>query len=291
MKKPNTSIEGKNVKVGNLLVNRLIPSDSIARVGPFLLLDHGYPVKYQQGMPFSENLNEHPHRGLVAFTYVMEGEVEHFDSLGNHAIAGGGGAHWLSSGKGVMHGERVSADIVQSGGTLHAIQFWTNLPSAHKNDSPQYMALKASDFPVAELPNHAGKIQVLLGTSGMNESPVDCLSGEFLFRVTLNAKSEFRIQIAEDMKTAIFVPDNGIVVNSELIGCSKLLIIENIAEEIILRNPGILCADAFILGGPDPNEPLFVQGPFVMNSGEEIADAYQDFFAGEYGTIPSPQKV
>jgi redox-sensitive bicupin YhaK (pirin superfamily) len=291
MKKPNTSIEGKNVKVGNLLVNRLIPSDTIVRVGPFLLLDHGYPVKYQEGMPFSENLNEHPHRGLVAFTYVIEGLVEHFDSLGNHAIAGGGGAHWLSSGKGVMHGERVSADLVQSGGTLHAIQFWTNLPAAHKNDNPHYKVLNAHDFPVAELPNHAGKLQVLLGKTGMNESPAECLSGEFLFRVTLNAKSEFRIQIAEENKIAVFVPDNSIIVNGDLLGCSKLLIIENTREEIILRNPGILCADAFILGGPDPNESLFVQGPFAMNSREEIAAAYQDFFAGEYGTIPKLKRV
>jgi redox-sensitive bicupin YhaK (pirin superfamily) len=94
MKKSITSSDGKNVKVGDLLVNRLIPADTIANVGPFLLLDHCYPVKYKQGTPFSSDLNEHPHRGLVAFTYVIEGEVEYFDSLGNHEIVAEGGAHW-----------------------------------------------------------------------------------------------------------------------------------------------------------------------------------------------------
>src|SRR5580658_7079657 len=114
MNKPNTSIEGKNVKVGDLLVNRLIPTDSIAGVGPFLLLDHGYPITYTSNSPVPSNLNEHPHRGLVAFTYIIKGEVEHFDSLGNHEIVGEGGGHWLSSGNGVIHAERVGAHLIES---------------------------------------------------------------------------------------------------------------------------------------------------------------------------------
>src|ERR1700744_910808 len=140
MKKLNTSIGGKNVKVGDFLVNRLIPADDIINVGPFLLVDHSYPFSYDPGTPVSPLLNEHPHRGLVAFTYVIEGEVEHFDSLGNHEIVTEGGGHWLSSGSGVIHAERVSPRLAASGGTLHAIQFWTNIPAANKGDLPQYKA-------------------------------------------------------------------------------------------------------------------------------------------------------
>ena len=87
------------------------------------------------------------------------------------------------------------------------------------------------------------------------------------------------------MNGAVFVPDDPVVVNGELIGKSQLLILENSNEEIILRNPGISNADTFIMGGPEPSDPLVVQGPFAMNSREEIAGAYRDFFAGEYGTI------
>ena len=291
MKKSITSIEGKNVRVGDLLVNRLIPTDTIASVGPFLLLDHGYPVKYTPGTPFSSELHEHPHRGLVAFTYVMKGEVEHFDSLGNHEIVAEGGAHWLSAGRGVIHGERVSAHLVQSGGTFHAIQFWTNIPAAHKGDLPQYKALDAGAFSNAPLPNDAGEIRILLGKCGGIESPVESLSQAFLFRITLNAKSEFRISACGEMKSAVFVPDDPIIVNGDLIGKSQLLILENSNAEIVFRNPGISNADAFILGGPEPTEPLVVQGPFVMNSQKEIADAYRDFFAGKYGTIQQGQRV
>lgn len=288
LKRPNASIEGNNVKAGDLLVNRLIPAYPIANVGPFLLLDHGYPVIYKKGTPLSPDLNEHPHRGLVAFTYVIKGEVEHFDSLGNHEIVAEGGAHWLSAGKGVIHGERVSACLVESGGTLHVIQFWINIPAARKCDLPKYKALNADAFPVTPLPNQGGTIHILLGKFGVNESPVESLSHAFLYRVTLNAKSKFRISTGKEMNCAVFVPDDPVVINGDLTGKSQLLILENSNEEIVLRNPGISNVDAFIMGGPEPAEPLVVHGPFVMNSREEIAGAYRDFFAGEYGAIHRP---
>jgi redox-sensitive bicupin YhaK (pirin superfamily) len=286
MKKSNTSIDGKNVKVGDLLVNRLLPAEAIANVGPFLLLDHGYPKSYEKGEPFLATLNEHPHRGLVAFTYIIKGEVEHVDSLGNSEIAAEGGAHWLSAGKGVIHGERVSAGLARSGGILHAVQFWTNMPAGNKGDAPQYKALKAGDFPYAPLPDHAGGMRVLLGKCGAIESPVESLSQAFLYRITLNAKSEFRFTTGQEMESAVFIPDSPVIVNGDLVEKSQLLILSGGGNEIVLRNPGISNADAFILGGPDPDEPLFVQGPFVMNSQQEIADAYRDFFAGKYGMIP-----
>jgi redox-sensitive bicupin YhaK (pirin superfamily) len=286
LKTTNTCIEGKNVKAGDMLVNRLIPALHITNVGPFLLFDHGYPIRYTKGKAFSPVLNEHPHRGLVAFTYLIKGEVEHFDSLGNHEILAEGGAHWLSAGKGVIHGERASAHLVESGGTLHVLQFWINMPAARKSDLPEYKALNADAFPVAPLPNQGGSIHILLGKCGVYQSPVESLSQAFLYRVTLNAKSEFRILVAEEMKIAVFVPDDPVIVNGDIIEKSQLLILEDSNEEIVLRNPGISNADVFILGGPEPAEPVIVQGPFAMNSRKEISDAYGDFFAGEYGAIP-----
>ena len=271
-----------------MLVNRLVSAGASGNLGPFLLFDHGYPFRYKKGTPLSSNLNEHPHRGLVAFTYVLKGEVEHFDSLGNHEIAAEGGAHWLSAGKGVIHGERASARLAQSGGTLHAIQCWTNIPAVHKNDPPKYQVLNADAFPVAPLPNQGGVIHVLLGKCGMYESPVESLSRAFLYRVTLNAKSACRIPVCQEMRTAVFVPDDPVLVNGDLLGKSQLWMVEDSSEEIVLLNPGITHADAFVLGGPEPAERLIVQGPFVMNTREEIAAAYRDFFAGEYGTIAKP---
>ena len=110
-----------------MLVNRLVSAGASGNLGPFLLFDHGYPFRYKKGTPLSSNLNEHPHRGLVAFTYVLKGEVEHFDSLGNHEIAAEGGAHWLSAGKGVIHGERASARLAQSGELVNTLDIYQYL--------------------------------------------------------------------------------------------------------------------------------------------------------------------
>ena len=291
MKKSNTSIEGKNVRVGDLLVNRLIPAEQATNVGPFLLLDHGYPIKYQPGKNASSALNEHPHRGLVAITYVIKGEVEHFDSLGNHETAADGCAHWLSAGNGAIHGERVSPRLRERGGTFHAIQFWTNIPAAHKADDPHYQLLDAEAFPMAQLPGHGGLIHVLIGKCGTIESPVESLSKAFLYRITLNAKSEFQVTAGEEMKSAVFVPDHPVIVNGELVEKSQLLIFPESNAEIVLRNPGIFNADAFILGGPEPDETIVVQGPFVMNSQSEISKAYRDFFDGKYGTIKKVPEI
>jgi redox-sensitive bicupin YhaK (pirin superfamily) len=285
MKATTTIIEGKNVTVGDLLVNRLIPASPMTSVGPFLLLDHAYPVDYLPDTAINSLPNEHPHRGLVAFTYVLKGEVEHSDSLGNHETAGEGGAHWLSSGRGIIHEERVSARLAKSGGAFHAIQFWTNIPAARKGDPPEYRLLAADVLPGTQLPNQAGVMRVLLGKYGVMESPVETLSQAFVYRITLNAKSEFQVVIKGEMKVAVFVPDNPILVDGNPTAASQLVVVEANTGKIALRNPGIYSADAFILGGPQPTERIVVHGPFVMNSDKEITDAYRGFFAGEYGTI------
>jgi redox-sensitive bicupin YhaK (pirin superfamily) len=138
------------------------------------------------------------------------------------------------------------------------------------------------------LPNQGGVIRVLLGKCGVYESPVESLSRAFLYRVTLNAKSACRIPVCREMRTAVFVPDEPVLVNGDLLGQSQLWMVEDSSEQIVLLNPGISHADAFVLGGPEPAERLIVQGPFAMNTRKEIAAAYRDFFAGEYGTIAKP---
>jgi len=88
------------------------------------------------------------------------------------------------------------------------------------------------------------------------------------------------------MRTAVFVPDDPVLVNGDLLGKSQLWMVEDSSEEIVLLNPGITHADAFVLGGPEPAERLIVQGPFVMNTREEIGQAVEDFEAGRLGRIP-----
>jgi redox-sensitive bicupin YhaK (pirin superfamily) len=278
---------GRNVKVADFLVNRLLPNEGICKVGPFVFLDHIYPtVRKSQTPCCNKGLNAHPHRGIATLTYLLSGSVQHLDSCNNEGVVGEGGGHWMKTGKGIVHEERPAPDFLQSGGSLHAVQFWINLPSANKEEEPEYLALASEDVPEAQLPDNAGKLRILLGKSGDIASPVKTFLNEFVFHLKLNPKSEFQYNIKPDLEFAVFVPGDDIHVNNEVAGKSQLLVLSSDYSEIRLYNPGITEADVFIFGGSEYTEPIVAEGPFVMNKCCEITQAYHDFFEGKYGTMP-----
>jgi redox-sensitive bicupin YhaK (pirin superfamily) len=141
------SFGGSNTKVGELLVNRLVPNRYIHAVGPFVFLDHLYPVEQKPAIVQAPNGEfAHPHRGIATFSYLFSGELEHFDSAGHHGIVSAGGAQWMKAGNGVIHDEHNSPALQEKGGILHAVQFWINLPAMNKAEKPEYLAVNASDI-------------------------------------------------------------------------------------------------------------------------------------------------
>lgn len=285
------SFGGRNTKVADFLVNRLLPNMQCDKVGPFVFLDHVYPtIQKSQEPDRSIGLNAHPHRGIATFNYLLSGSLEHFDSCNQHGIVDEGGAHWLKAGKGVIHEERPSREFQRKGGVLHAVQFWINLPSVNKLEEPEYRALASHDIPEVQLPDNAGILKVLLGKSGELVSPVKTFLNEFNYHVKLNPKSSFALSIKRNLECAVFVPANEIHVNGKVTGRSHLLVLLNDQIIINLYNPGIVEAHAFIFGGSEYSEPIVAEGPFVMNCRQEIKQAYDDFFEGRYGTIAKDKK-
>jgi redox-sensitive bicupin YhaK (pirin superfamily) len=277
---------GRNVKVADFLVNRLLPNEQIGKVGPFVFLDHIYPIvqKSQEPCPY-KRLNAHPHRGIATLTYLLSGSIQHFDSLNHEEVVDEGGGHWMKAGKGIVHEERPAPEFQRNGGILHAVQFWINLPSANKKEDPEYLALASGDIRETELPDNAGTLRVLLGKCGELISPVKTFLNEFNYHLKLNPKSEFLYGTKPDLEYAVFVPGDEIHVNGEVTGKSHLLVLPNDCPVIRLYNPGITDANVFIFGGGEYREPIVTEGPFVMNTCLEITHAYQDFLEGKYGTI------
>ena len=280
------SFGGQNVKVADLLANRLLPNEHCSKVGPFVFLDHVYPTIQKSQAPNQHiGLNAHPHRGIATLTYLLSGSLQHFDSCNNKGAVNEGGAHWMKAGKGIIHEERPTLEFQRNGGVLHAVQFWINLPSVNKQEDPEYKALLSDDIPEVQLPDNAGSLKVLLGKSGELVSPVKTFLNEFNYHVKLNPKSSFSYGTKPDLEYAVFVPTGEIHINDEVTGKSHLLIFSNECATIHLYNPGIVEAHAFIFGGSEYTEPVVAEGPFVMNSCREIIQAYDDFFEGTYGAI------
>ena len=286
MKKKIKSIDkGINSRVGKFLVNRLLPNESVAAIGPIVFLDHLYPIALKPentSIPTGEFA--HPHRGIATFSYVLKGKLRHFDSRGNHDVIGPGGVQWMKSGNGIMHDEQPLPDT-ENGNLFHSLQFWINLPSKYKMEDPEYMAVQAEDIPAITLPNDAGAMRILMGEFGCDTSPVKTFSKQFIYHLELNPKSVFSLSAKKGMEYAVFVPENEVAINDTPVSKSKIAIFEGDGGEMTFENFHIKTADIFVFGGEKYAEPIVAQGPFVMNSAAGIADAYRDFFCGKYGTI------
>jgi redox-sensitive bicupin YhaK (pirin superfamily) len=281
-----TSYGGVNANVGDLLVNRLLPNRYSQAVGPFVFLDHLYPSEHQPKTPQAPTgAFAHPHRGIATFTYLFSGSLEHYDSHGHHGIVDAGGAQWMKAGNGVIHDENPSPRFQREGGVLHALQFWINLPARNKAEAPDYLALQARDIPEVPLPGGAGVLRVVIGTYGEATSPVKTFSSQLLYHLRLHSGAAFTLDTKAGLEYAAFVPGEEGVISDGTYGKSELLLFGSDAVPITFANKGGVNTDVILFGGEPYREPIVAQGPFVMNSHQEIAEAYQDFFNGRYGKI------
>ena len=269
--------DGRNERVADLLLNRLLPNEQIMKVGPFVSLGHVYPILFQKQEPEpSRGQYAHPNRGIVSLTYVLSGSLHHDDSHNNSGVVPCGGVLWRNTGCGVIHDERPAA------GLFHSIEFWINLPAINKGEDPECKTLSAADLPELELPGNAGLLKLLLGSCGVLQSPLKTFLKAFIYHIHLNPKSSFSYPVKQEYEYAAFVPGDAIRINDQLTGNSQLVAFPENDSAIRLYNPGIHVSDVFIFGGQEYLEPIVVGGPFVMNTRKEIARAYGDFFDGKY---------
>jgi redox-sensitive bicupin YhaK (pirin superfamily) len=289
---PKISSGGRNEKVADMLVNRLLPNDQAVKVGPFVFLGHMYPILLQKREPETRlGHYAHPNRGMVILSYLLSGCLQYADSHQNRGAVNSGGLLWRNAGKGIIHEERPGAGSLREGGLFHMIQFWINLPAINKQEDPECRTLSAGDIPELELPDNAGALKVLLGSCGVRQAPLKIFLNEFIYHIRLNPKSSFSFPGKQDMEYAAFVPADDIRINDHLIGKSHLLIFSKEESTILFYNPSISVTDVFLFGGHEYSEPVMVGGPFVMNTRNEIAQAYGDFFAGKYGELNSDKAL
>ncbi|MCG2616764.1 pirin family protein [Terrimonas sp. NA20] len=276
---------GVNAQVGEFLVNRLLPGKPVDAVGPVVFLDHIYPMQLKTvGETIPTGDLAHPHRGIATFSYVLSGKLTHYDSRGNRNTISAGGIQWMNAGNGIIHDEQPFADET-SGPLFHSLQCWINLPAAVKAKEPAYMSLQSQDIPVVTLPEGAGELKILLGVCGDTRSPVRTFSEEFVYHLRLSPRSRFSLPAKQGIEYAAFVPAAEVMVNGESVSESKIAIFGNHPVTIGLENPNVDPVDLLLFGGRPYMEPIVAEGPFVMNSRNEIADAYRDFFQGKYGEI------
>jgi redox-sensitive bicupin YhaK (pirin superfamily) len=282
-KKTSFSTKGNIAAVGSLSIQRMLPNRYANKVGPFVFLDYVAPVIKET---ITRNgMGAHPHRGIATLTYILQGEVEHFDSAGNEAIIRSGGAQWMKAGTGIIHDENLNYDSQTESKFIQGFQFWINLPSKNKAEKPAHIAVQAGEVPKKELPNESGWLKVIVGNYEELSSKIPNYSRQFLYHIQLKAGKSLSIEIENEIEAAAFLPTQNAILNDTEFQKGEFVEFDRSAGEIDIKNTSQIAIDIMLFGGEEYTEPVIAEGPFVMNSQAEIADAYRDFYAGRYGEI------
>ena len=284
-KEASFSTKGNRADLGPLTINRLLPNQYANKVGPFVFLDYVAPAIKET---ITENgMGAHPHRGIATLTYILQGEEEHFDSAGNYAKIHSGGVQWMKAGTGIVHDGNLNYDSETDSKMVHGFQFWINLPAKNKTESPAHIAIQANEVPKKALADESGWIKVIVGNYEELSSIIPNYSLQFLYHIHLEAGKQFTIQIADKIEVAAFLPTNNVILNDTEFEAGEFVEFSRNAGEIEIKNTSEKAIDILFFGGEEYAEPIVAEGPFVMNSSGEIADAYRDFYAGKYGEIKS----
>lgn len=258
-------------------------------VSPFLLLDHAGPAEFAPAER-PRGVGVHPHRGFETVTIVYQGEVAHRDSTGEGGLIGPGDVQWMTAGSGILHEEFHSEVFTRTGGTLEMVQLWLNLPARHKNVEPHYQTLLDQEIPAIALPDDAGTLRVIAGEHQGKRGPARTFTPVNLWDLALHRDGRTRLALTEGHTLALVVLRGTVLVNDAGIAReAQLVLLDRVGGEVTLEANNEV--RILVLSGEPIDEPVAMQGPFVMNTPDEILQAIADFREGRFGAIPSPQPV
>jgi redox-sensitive bicupin YhaK (pirin superfamily) len=287
-KETSFSTRGNKAELGPLTINRMLPNRYASKVGPFVFLDYVAPAIKETIT--TNGMGAHPHRGIATLTYILQGEVEHFDSARHTAEIRSGGAQWMKAGNGIIHDENFNYDSQSNTKFVEGFQFWINLPAKNKAESPAHIAIQAEEMPKKELENQSGWIKVIVGNYKELNSKIPNYSEQFLYQIHLEVGKQFSITMEDKIEVAAFLTTNKAMLNDAEFQAGEIVAFGTKAGEIEIKNTTVNAIDIILFGGVEYTEPMVAEGPFVMNTLGEITDAYRDFYAGKYGQIKSIKK-
>lgn len=268
-------------------VRRPFPTGPLDHIGPFLLLDEMGPSENAPGE--AKGAPDHPHRGFETVTYVLDGEIEHADSVGNRGIIQPGDVQWMTAGSGIVHSEMPSNLILRRGGRTHGFQLWVNLPQKAKWHKPRYQDLTADGFPVVEL--EGGRAVIIGGEVLDTRGPADTFLPVTYLHLALDPGAATSLDVDPEHLAFIYVFRGGGTTGpgrTELE--SGAIAVFDVGGGTLQAEAGEEGLDAMIGAGEPLNEPVVRYGPFVMNSRAEIIEAFEDYEAGRLGQI-EPEKA
>jgi redox-sensitive bicupin YhaK (pirin superfamily) len=250
---------------------------------PFLLLDYAGPAAFAPAKQ-PRGVGVHPHRGFETVTIVYQGELEHRDSTGHSGLIGQGDVQWMTAARGILHEEFHSESFTRTGGTLEMVQLWVNLPAAKKNANPGYQTILDHDIPVVDLPGGAGRIRVIAGEFAGQKGPASTFTQIDLWDLQMRRDAETSLSLPEGHSLGIVVLSGTVLVNGrDIVREAQLVLFDRSGGDISLEANNDV--RLLVLSGEPIDEPVVMQGPFVMSTADEISQAMADFRSGRFGVL------
>jgi quercetin 2,3-dioxygenase len=249
---------------------------------PFLLLDYAGPHEFAPAEA-TRGVGEHPHRGFETVTIVYQGELEHRDSSGSHGSIGPGDVQWMTAASGVVHEEFHSQRFSREGGMLEMVQLWVNLPAKEKLSPPGYQGILDARIPKVSLPNSAGIARVIAGEFLGIRGPAKTFTPINVWDLQLAADSTAELTVPAGHTSLLIVQSGAMQANETPAKAVELVLFER--DGTLVRLQTGPASRVLILTGQPIGEPVVGQGPFVMNTREQIVEAIQDFQAGRMGHL------
>lgn len=245
---------------------------------PFLMFDDfrgDRPEDFVKGFPW------HPHRGIETITYVTRGDVEHGDSLGNEGVISSGDVQWMTAGSGIIHQEMPKGD---EHGAMHGFQLWANLPAARKMMDPRYRGITAAEIPEVKL-GSGTVIRVIAGSIDGTAGPVsDVVIDPEYMDCTVPAGTEFVHPVERGHTAFIYVIDGRGAVGGETV-TDRTLVLFGDGDELAVSG-GDEAVRFLLVTGKPLNEPIAWRGPIVMNTQEELEEAFREYREGTFVKHP-----
>ncbi len=253
------------------------------RMSPFFLLDYNSKIDFS-ARETPRGVGVHPHRGFETVTIAYKGKVAHHDSYGHSGVIGEGDVQWMTAGSGVLHKEYHDETYSKEGGPFQMVQLWVNLPAKDKMTEPKYQAITAMQMGKYEILDAGGGVDVIAGEFNSVKGPATTFSPIEVYNIRLKKNKSITLNLPENYNTALLVIEGEVQVNgSGTAPADNFVLFNNDGTEISLSasDDSII----LVLSGLPIDEPIAAYGPFLMNTHEELQQAYDDLRKGKFGQL------
>jgi redox-sensitive bicupin YhaK (pirin superfamily) len=252
-------------------------------MSPFFLMD--YNSKWQ--IPPSERprgVGVHPHRGFETVTIAYHGRVAHHDSAGNSGVIGEGDVQWMTAGSGILHKEYHEQEFSRQGGVFQLVQLWINLPKEFKMTAPKYQPIENKDMTRVMLKDGKSFVDLIAGEFNGKKGPAFTFSPVILFNAEIRKGASVEFSFDREYNTGLLIVEGEVRINDSIKApADNFVLFRHDGDDFLVEAEED--SVVLVLSGEPIREPLASYGPFLMNTQEEIRQAYNDYYSGKFGYL------